>query len=349
MWCISSSVAYILGLMLLSPGPPVWEITRSGDGDFAFSMPVRPVSETAGARAPEPTIETISYSCSSGGSQYLLRRATYPRPVPADRVIAYLAQVRKTYFKENVRLVRETKITVDGVIGDDFTYTLPSPRGDGDVIRRTRHFLKDHFYYELTVSSPPGHSLPDDAARFLSSLTFEALVKAQHAAAGSRPKSSVQPERDARRPPTQTGGEDRRPVVKVDLVDGTPEAALRTFMLALAAQDEATLRAVSLPDNELDWLLKGPPAPATPEAIAEMKAKLERTPFRRLLSGARVRMPGNRNGVIQPSDVRDGRVVLLSQGAPYPARVEKFDGHWKVLARPFIVARKLAKAEHKAP
>ena len=175
------------------------------------------------------------------------------------------------------------------MIGDDFTYSAPSPAGDGDVIRRTRHFQKDRFYYELTVSSPPGRPLPGDALRFLSSLTFEALVKAQFAAGKASPKSSVQPARETRRPPTQTVGEDMSPAARVELVDGTAEDALRTFMLAeLAAQDEATLRAVSLPDNELAWLLKGRSTPVTSGVIAEMKAKLERTPFRRLPPGAPV-------------------------------------------------------------
>ena len=49
------------------------------------------------------------------------------------------------------------------------------------------------------------------------------------------PKAAAQLEAKARRPET-----------KVELADSTPEDALKTFLLALAAQDEATLRAVTL-------------------------------------------------------------------------------------------------------
>ncbi len=95
MSCASSFAACVLGLMLLSPRSATWEITRSGDGDFAFSMPVRPVSETAETTAAEQKIEVLTYSCSSGGSEYLLRRTKYPRPVTAAAIIAHLAQARK--------------------------------------------------------------------------------------------------------------------------------------------------------------------------------------------------------------------------------------------------------------
>ena len=45
---------------------------------------------------------------------------------------------------------------------------------------------------------------------------------------------------------------------------------------AVAAPDDASPRAVSLNENELDWLLQGRPPPVTLEAIAARKARLER-------------------------------------------------------------------------
>ncbi len=148
-------------------------------------------------------------------------------------------------------------------------------------------------------------------------------------------------------PATRPRGEAPKPTIGVDLVDGTPKEALKTFMLALAAQDEATLRAVAIPDEGFDWLLKDRPATAAPEVLAEIKAKLDQTPFRRLKVGDRVKMPGGRVGVIKPADVGGGRVVLLPEGTPLPARLENVGGHWEVFARTFIVARKPAEAERK--
>jgi hypothetical protein len=133
------------------------------------------------------------------------------------------------------------------------------------------------------------------------------------------------------------------PGMNVELADSTPEEALKTFLLALAAHDEATLRAVALPDAELDRLVQGPPA--SPEALARLRAQLEGQPMRRLREGDAVRMPDGESRVIKPADVRAGRVVLWPSGAPLPSRVEEVGGHWKVFARPFIAARKRAEAD----
>jgi hypothetical protein len=71
--------------------------------------------------------------------------------------------------------------------------------------------------------------------------------------------------------------------------------------------------------------------------------------FRRLKAGDRVTMPGGRGGTIQPSDVREGRVVLLPEGQRTPTRLELVDGRWKVFARPFIAARNAARRPASPP
>jgi hypothetical protein len=131
-----------------------------------------------------------------------------------------------------------------------------------------------------------------------------------------------------------------RPEAANQLEDSTPEDALRVFLFALAARDEAKLRGVALPDGELDVLLKGPSA--QPEEIARLKVQLNEKPIRRLKAGDPVKMPDGETRVIKPDDVREGRVVLWAAGEPLPSRLENVDGHWKVFARPFILARKSA-------
>jgi hypothetical protein len=340
MWAKATVLWLALASLSQAPGRPAWEVVRSADGDFAFSMPVKPVPGPPGAAGAD---EVVAYSCEVRGCSYEIRRTRRDRRVAAAEAIAELATMRKGYLVPGARLVKETKIVVDGVPGDDLTYSVDSPPAGGIVTRRIRYFLKGRHRYELTVTAPPGQPLPDDATRFLSSLTFEALVRAQYAAGPRRPtvaapsvRAAPRAGRDARREPTGPG-------TKIELVDATPEEALKTFLLALAAQDGAILRAITLPDEEFDWLLKGRPAP--PELLATMRSQLDRTPFRRLAAGDRVTMPGNRSGVIQPVDVREGRVVLLPRGAPFPTRLERVDGHWKVLARTFIAARKAAEAQ----
>ncbi len=125
---------------------------------------------------------------------------------------------------------------------------------------------------------------------------------------------------------------------KIGPADSTPEDALKTFLLALAAQDEAALRAVTLPHPEFDLLLRGPAEP--PAQLALLKARLEEKPMRRLKTGDPVRMPDGESRVIKPADVREGRVVLWADGESLPSRLENVNGHWKVFAAPFIAARK---------
>jgi hypothetical protein len=131
-----------------------------------------------------------------------------------------------------------------------------------------------------------------------------------------------------------------QPETRVEPADSTPEDALKTFLLALAVRDGAALKAVALPDAELDTLLQGPPA--SPDRVLQMKAELEDKPMRRLKEGDPVRMPNGESRVIKAVDVREGRVVLWPAGAALPSRLENVGGHWKVYARPFIAARKRA-------
>ena len=130
------------------------------------------------------------------------------------------------------------------------------------------------------------------------------------------------------------------PDKNVELADSTPEEALKTFLIALAAQDESALRTVTLPDAEFDRLLKGPNA--APDVFAQIKVRLDIKSMRRLKAGDRVQMPDGESRVIKPVDVREDRVVLWPIDAPLPSRLENVGGHWKVFARPFIASRKEA-------
>jgi hypothetical protein len=344
----------ILGTTFMAE-PPVWEVVRSEDGDIAFSMPAQPVAKTHDAYGPAGTLEMVTFSCSFMGSLYFVQRTKSNQSVAPGKVIDELAQRKKDFVTESARLVKETKVVVDGVIGDDFTYTVAASQGDRDVTnKRTRHYLTGRFYYVLTVVSPAGRPLPEDAGRFLSSLTFEAVVKAYHTQMKVPPKPAVKPERGAGRTAAQTSvnapravrrpeGRAPLPERRVKVVDSSPEDALKTFLLALAAQDVATLRAVTLPDDEFDWLLNG--RPASTELLERIEARIDKKPMRRLKAGDPVRMPDGETRIIKSVDVGEGRVVLWPDGALLPSRVEVVDGHWKVYARPLIVARKLAAAK----
>ena len=127
-------------------------------------------------------------------------------------------------------------------------------------------------------------------------------MRANQALVRSRPGPAAPTRGSSGRPATRPRSEAPKSSIGVDLVDGTPEEALKTFMVALAAKDERVLRAIALPDDGFEWLLKDRPAPLTGELLRKMKERLEQTPFHRLKAGDRVKMPGGRAGVIQSAD-----------------------------------------------
>ncbi len=117
-----------------------------------------------------------------------------------------------------------------------------------------------------------------------------------------------------------------------------PEEALKSFLVALAAHDEAALREIALPHPRLESLVQGPSA--TTDQLALLKARLQSMSIRRLKAGDSVEMPNGESRVIQPDDVRTGRVVLWADGEPMPTRLENVGGRWKVFAGTFMGARK---------
>lgn len=343
-WAWASTAALSVAMVTAYPPPAraSWTIVRTDDGDIAFSMPVKPTPEMVNADRRVGSLAVLTYSCIVDEVRYQLQRMEASRPIAPGRVIAELARLKQGNFKEHARLVKETKVVVDGVVGDDFTYEVPLARGVGAVLRRIRHLMTGRFYYVLSVESAPGKPLPAAAGRFVNSLTFEAIVKADHARANSGASPTTKPQRGGGG--TRAADQPRQippgPATKVKLADGTPEDALKTFLLAMGAHDADTLRSVTLPEPDFEWLLKGPLASL--ELLTRLKAQLEEKPMKRLKAGDPVRMPGRESRVIRPDDVRAGRVVLWPEGVPLPSRLENVNGHWKVFARPFITARKAA-------
>jgi hypothetical protein len=125
----------------------------------------------------------------------------------------------------------------------------------------------------------------------------------------------------------------------------SPETAFRSFNLAMLAQDEAALKALTLPAEGFEWLLKGQRIPA--DKIDEIRPSLEKMEIKRLKAGDKVVLPGNREFTIRTEQVGPDRAVLSTFGSPIPTNVQKVDGVWKVDVRPVIAGRKAADAARK--
>lgn len=122
----------------------------------------------------------------------------------------------------------------------------------------------------------------------------------------------------------------------------TPEQALRVFLVAMAIKDAETLRSVTLPTKDFEWLLKGEVVP--PDHIDEFRQIVAKIPIRALKPGEEFTLPRNRKMKVGPDEVGPARAVLLPENAPMPNRVQKVDGRWRVDATPIIAGRKAAEA-----
>ena len=351
MWCLVSIYCLLIpGAMAPPDKPKVGAFPRGRCGTSSGPRTAISPSPCRRSRPWKRGMSRAPRGCWRSSLIPACSRASLPDPAnpvsAVDRpaqVIAELAHLRKRDFKENSRLVNETKIVVDGVIGDDFTYTVPSPRG------RWRDDLQDEAFPDepLLLRADRHLTSRQTPPRRCSPVSIDAHFRSRGRSALCSNEGGIadigQSPAQAPRGRNQPKGDARGPNAKVKLADSTPEDALKTFLEALAAQDEETLRAVTLPDKDFAWLLKGGPAPA--EVLARMKSWLEAKPMRRLKAGDPVRMPGGESGRFSPTtSVRDAW-CSGQRGAPLPSRIEKVGGHWKVFARPFIAARQAAEAK----
>ena len=84
----------------------------------------------------------------------------------------------------------------------------------------------------------------------------------------------------------------RKLIGRISRVDTTSEATFRTFLMAMEAGDEETLRAVTPPHPDFDWLLRGEPA-AGIRALGDLKQQLTKARIQRLKAGDKVKLAGD--------------------------------------------------------
>jgi hypothetical protein len=145
-------------------------------------------------------------------------------------------------------------------------------------------------------------------------------------------------------PPVPKPKEDPKPPAPAARAE-TPEETFRSFLFAMITQDEQGLRDRTLPHDEFEWLLKGE---APPRIVHEqIKDQVSQMPVQLMKAGDEFTLPDGRKEKILPEEVAEDRAVVLPQGSPIPARLEKVDGRWRIDAAPIIAARKAADAARK--
>ncbi len=129
--------------------------------------------------------------------------------------------------------------------------------------------------------------------------------------------------------------------VETELAD-SPEATLRRFLTGMLDGDADAIKAESLPNKELDVLLKSGERPPA-EIVDQMKAAFQSLPIRRMKAGEQLTLPNGKKITIEEAMISDSRLQLSMVTMPVPVALVKVDGAWKVDPAPLIEARKAAK------
>jgi hypothetical protein len=320
-----------------------WITFTPREADFRIEFPAQPMEQGRQIPSAVGTIEQKVYYVRHGGCVFTLQRYHYQNPFPLEGLSDRLAEHKKTYLQGQVKLIRDGTVTVDNITGDQFEYKGPSPRANGTVTSLTRHFIKGSTYYAITVMSPPNQDLPHDADRFVESFHFNAKEPAKAAAT---PRRAPTAKAVATPPKGAAGAMANAPAAgaRRPIADGTPEDALRSFLMAMVERDEAALRVLTVPKPETDlaWLLRGQAAP--PEAVERLRTVFSELKIQRLKPGDQFKLARGQVGTVRPEEVGEDRAVVLSEGSPLPTRLQRIDGHWKVDAGPIIAGRKAAAA-----
>ncbi len=349
MTALSIAVLVLAG-GLAGQAPPAsagWQSLSIENGAMRIRFPGVPERNSAPLANPEGAIQHTSYFFISGGTYYGVQHFRYPRAFPDAQVPARLDAERKVWLqRQGQGLIDQKNLEIDGIQGGEFRAKGPSPLGEGMVIRWTRYFFKGVNQYTITVMSPPDQPLPDEAERFMGSIHFqqaEPQVAARvrpsmkgHPATRGRPGNSARVRDHAR-----SGAGDRDKEGPLPAAD-TPEAALRSFMIALIANDEPALKALTLPVPKpyLAELLKNISVPA--DQFEQARTFFWTMKIQTLQPGDRVELPGGRTTTIRPTEVTETDAVLIPEGAPLPTRLRKVQGRWRVDARPFTAGRRTA-------
>jgi hypothetical protein len=120
-----------------------------------------------------------------------------------------------------------------------------------------------------------------------------------------------------------------------------PASVVKQLFIAMASNDEATIRKIILPNSNASVLWRGQKAPD--EAIAMMKKDLENSKCRELKVGEIFKLPGNKELKITDKMVnKDNKMLVPTLGGmetPTPFPVKRVQGQWKVDAGALIAGR----------
>jgi regulation of enolase protein 1 (concanavalin A-like superfamily) len=164
-----------------APAQAPWETVTSKEGQFTVEMPVKPsVTRSRTRTGPGGTVKVLMIGGKTDAGAYFVYKVEFPTAIVKGTEDEHLDAERDLFAEEwNGKVIAEKKVRAEGKVGRDFTIRGKPAEGAGVLTIRIREYLTGNAVYAVAVVSAPNRELPEDAGRFLGSLTIgEARARA---------------------------------------------------------------------------------------------------------------------------------------------------------------------------
>ena len=315
------------------------------EGGFSVAMPAKPIEQSQEVPTQIGKVMAKFYVCKVANGALVAQCQILPGVVPQinnlEEFEAGIEAGMKATAQGKFEVISKKAITTGNRKGLELVTTMTLPQGK--LTQKAQVYVVANRAYSLLAIAAPGQTIPPEAEAFFKSIRIDdnaAVAKGASPPAMTKGANLPLMTKAAPKPESAPEPARRKQIGKIDRVDTTADATLRTFVMAMAAGDEETLRAVTLPNPDLDWLLRGEDGPA--RGLSELKQQVIKARVDRLKAGDRVRISGKEVHVIAATEVGRDRAALKIEGSPAYAPLQKVKGHWKVDPAPFIAAKKAA-------
>jgi regulation of enolase protein 1 (concanavalin A-like superfamily) len=184
-----------------------WVKVESAQSGFFVAMPVTPKINTVRTlKRAGGDVNVSTIGCTTSGGLYYLQIIALPAPLLKGAEDAELESEREGWGKQyNGKVIDEKRIKFESRVGREFTIRGKTDDGDSTVHVRVRQYLGEDSVLIVAVVAPPNRELPDDANRFLDSLS----IKGKQSDIASTPEKTSPEKSVVGRPPVVKTRPDR--------------------------------------------------------------------------------------------------------------------------------------------
>lgn len=139
----------------------------------------------------------------------------------------------------------------------------------------------------------------------------------------------------------------------LEVLQKTPDGALKAFLAAMVGGDPGAIRQLIMPVSDADFAILTNQQPPDPKTRETLISRIAGMPVRALRVGEVVPLPGGKTLTVGKDDIGDDHVLLQMPNGPLPYLILRVKNVWYVDAESIIAGRKtalaLAKEKDKKP